>query len=126
MLIVFTFKNFFRKEELEMKRKNSVVIHKIKFLVPLLLILPNFVFAANKTADKVKFPFSVAVGFYLKVIVGIVGGALMTLKFATEIIAAYNNKNSDPNGLGACISKFLTHVFIALIAFGVIEILGIF
>lgn len=79
----------------------------------------------NDTAVEVENPFAGIWGFYLKIIIGFIGGSLMVVRFATEISAAVIYEGEESTGkIRQAIIRFLVHVGIASIGFILISLLA--
>lgn len=66
-------------------------------------------------------PFAGIWGFYLKIIIGAVGGSLMLLRFAAELVGAVIYEGEDSSSkVRQVIIRFLVHVGIAVAGFSAI------
>lgn len=66
-------------------------------------------------------PFAGCWGFYLKVIIGALGGSLMLLRFATELVGAVIYEGEDSSSkVRQVIIRFLVHVGVAMFGFSAI------
>ena len=66
-------------------------------------------------------PFAGCWGFYLKVIIGALGGSLMLLRFATELVGAVIYEGEDSTSkVRQVIIRFLVHVGVAVLGFSAI------
>lgn len=69
----------------------------------------------------VKNPFVGAWSFYLKVIVGTIGGAAVLLRFAFELVSAVIFEGEDStSAVRKVLVRLLTHLGIIVIAFGML------
>ena len=66
-------------------------------------------------------PFAGCWGFYLKVIIGALGGSLMLLRFATELVGAVIYEGEDSSSkVRQVIIRFLVHVGVAVLGFSAV------
>lgn len=66
-------------------------------------------------------PFAGIWGFYLKIIIGALGGSLMLLRFATELVGAVIYEGEDSSSkVRQVIIRFLVHVGVAMFGFSAI------
>lgn len=66
-------------------------------------------------------PFAGIWGFYLKIIIGVLGGSLMLLRFATELVGAVIYEGEDSSSkVRQVIIRFLVHVGVAMFGFSAI------
>lgn len=66
-------------------------------------------------------PFAGIWGFYLKIIIGALGGSLMLLRFATELVGAVIYEGEDSSSkVRQVIIRFLVHVGVAVLGFSAI------
>lgn len=66
-------------------------------------------------------PFAGIWGFYLKIIMGVLGGSLMLLRFATELVGAVIYEGEDSSSkVRQVIIRFLVHVGVAMFGFSAI------
>lgn len=66
-------------------------------------------------------PFAGCWGFYLKIIIGALGGSLMLLRFATELVGAVIYEGEDSSSkVRQVIIRFLVHVGVAVLGFSAI------
>lgn len=69
-------------------------------------------------------PFSGIWGFYLQIVIGAIGGGLMLVRFATELVAAVIYEGEDSSSrVRKVIIRFLVHVGVAVLGFSTLKIL---
>lgn len=100
-----------------------------KILIAFFLILVCLVPAFSENApdidsatfqindQQVDNPFRGALQFYLKIIIGAVGGSLMALRFTFELMHALimNNSEGTPGEIQKVLVRFIVHVVFALL-----------
>ena len=86
---------------------------------PYLTVAPTL--TGNGEETVVKNPFVGAWSFYLKVIVGTIGGAAVLLRFAFELVSAVIFEGEDStSAVRKVLVRLLTHLGIVVIAFGML------
>ena len=69
-------------------------------------------------------PFSGIWGFYLQIVIGAIGGGLMLIRFATELVAAVIYEGEDSTAkVRKVIIRFLVHVGVAVMGFSTLSLL---
>ena len=87
-------------------------------------IRPYMIGDKNTTVSVVNNPFSGIWGFYLQVVRGAIGGGLMLIRFATELVAAVIYEGEDSTAkVRKVIIRFLVHVGVAVMGFSTLSLL---
>ena len=119
----------------------SIMKKKIFLILIFLLIASTFVFADNVSTEvfagrgaksEVRIRsgleyFNGVFSFYLQIIVGIVGGALMAFRFTIEVVHALimTESSNSPGELRKVVVRFFLHLSFAMFgAIGVLSIMG--
>lgn len=69
-------------------------------------------------------PFAQCWQFYLKIVIGVIGGSLMLLRFAVELTGAIIYEGEDSSSkVRQAIIRLLVHVGVAVVGFALISIL---
>lgn len=88
---------------------------------PYITIKPTLTGRGANEGVTVKNPFVGAWSFYLKIIVAVIGGSAMLLRFAFELVSAIIFEGEDSSSaVRKVIVRLLTHLGIISIAFGLL------
>ena len=87
-------------------------------------IRPYMIGDKKTTVSVVNNPFSGIWGFYLQIVIGAIGGGLMLIRFATELVAAVIYEGEDSTAkVRKVIIRFLVHVGVAVMGFSTLSLL---
>ena len=87
-------------------------------------IRPYMIGDKKTTVSVVNNPFSGIWGFYLQIVIGAIGGGLMLIRFATELVAAVIYEGEDSTAkVRKVIIRFLVHVGVAVLGFSTLSLM---
>lgn len=95
----------------------------VVLFVSLFLLVPLFAEDTSITSkswtsggSEIKNPFAGVIGYYLQIIIGVVGGALMGLRFTIEMTHALimNSYSDGMNEVKKVVIKFVIHIGVAI------------
>lgn len=95
----------------------------VVLFVSLFLLVPLFAEDVSITSkswtsgrSEIKNPFAGVIGYYLQIIIGVVGGALMGLRFTIEMTHALimNSYSDGMNEIKKVVIKFVIHIGVAI------------
>ena len=87
-------------------------------------IRPYMIGDKKTTVSVVNNPFSGIWGFYLQIVIGAIGGGLMLIRFATELVATVIYEGEDSTAkVRKVIIRFLVHVGVAVMGFSTLSLL---